>query len=195
MSGILAHISRLWCVKCKGKLQQSDAEMTMNVWGNCGNSDLTAEIPFTQGTHHALLYTHFYINFIYFFPACDTGYWPSAFVQADNKGQVKYRYKWLISTTYAHCPIVNSAKHVILWHDRYGLFDMITLKVKCFSAQCCAALNSHLNACFVSWRPQPLPLEAETLSSFTSCFIFLFSFDPFSWNFQFSVNGRTNFKH
>lgn len=67
VSGILAHISRLRCVKCKGKLQQSDAEMTMNVWGNCGNSDLTAEIPFTQGTHHALLYTHFYIHFIYFF--------------------------------------------------------------------------------------------------------------------------------
>lgn len=62
VSGILARVSRLQCVKCKRKLQQSDAEMMMNVWEN-----LTAEIPFTQCTHHALHYTNFYINFISFF--------------------------------------------------------------------------------------------------------------------------------
>lgn len=69
-SGIPARLSRLWCVKCKRQLQQSDAEMTMNAWENCRNSDLTAEIPFTQCTHHALHYTKFYINFIsFFFPS------------------------------------------------------------------------------------------------------------------------------
>lgn len=74
--GILAHVSRLQCVTCKRKLQQSDAEMTVNVWENCGNSDLTAEIPFAQCAHHALHYTPFYIHFISFFfsLALDTGY-------------------------------------------------------------------------------------------------------------------------
>lgn len=137
------------------------------------------------------------ISSLFFSPACDACYWPSAFVQANNKGQIKYRYTWIISTTYVHCPAVNFENHLILYHDKYGLFDMIVLKVKCFSAQCSAALNSHLNTRLSpegqSFYPlrQRLCLLSPAASFFSSLLIPLAR----TFNFQSMEEQNSSIKH